>query len=272
MSLTKVVLDVAGVCVVGLGAMCIGLAIGVQLSPTVTSVGLASARHEFGQTRPLDDGVIRRRASLLSGSKKPDAIIPPVTNGRAPVVGHIATQQPVVFLTIDDGNYKDASVTAAMKRYNLKASLFLSDLFIWHNPQFFTALIDAGSLVENHTDRHDLKMVQHNSPYQQREICGMSDIIARYYGRRPVLFRPPGGRYNDDTQRIVAECGMRAIMMWSARVERGVVEYQDGRTSLRAGDIVLMHFRPEFVQDLEAFVAAKNQAKLRVELLEDWVK
>ena len=270
----KAMLDVVGTGIVGLGVLCAGLAIGIQLSALPESIGLASSRSEFGVSREshLSDAAIRQRATALSGLTKPDAQIPEIVGGRAPVISRIETKQPVVFFTIDDGNYKDPSVIAAMQHHNLKATLFLADLFIWHNHQFFDGLRKTGSIVENHTDRHDLKMVQHNATYQHHEICGMSDIVTRYYGRRPTLFRPPGGRYNDDTQRIVAECGMRAIIMWTARVQNGKIEYQDGRTSLRPGDIVLLHFRPEFVSDIAAFVAAKNEAKLRVELLENWIR
>lgn len=270
------VLDGIGLGIVALGVLCCGLAIGFQLQPVVASYAHEAALRDGGLTRSVlsNDGAFRR--GIMASERKhaimPDVVIPPVNNGLAPVVGHIDTKQPVVFLTIDDGNFKGGSVVAAMKRYHLRASLFLADLFIWHDPQFFSQLTKLGSVVENHTDRHDLKMVQQSYDYQRREICTMTDAITRYYGKSPTLFRPPGGKYNQDTQRAAAECGMRAVVMWSARVENGVVEYQDGRTALRPGDIVLAHFRPEFEKDIAAFVQAKNAAKLRVALLEEWIQ
>ena len=48
------------------------------------------------------------------------------------------------------------------------------------------------------------------------------------------------------------------------------MQYQVGH-SLRAGDIVLMHFRPEFAKDMKAFVDAETAAGLHTELLEDWL-
>lgn len=272
----KRVLDGIGLGIVAFGGLCCGLAIGFQLQPAVASHAHEAALRDGGLTRSVlsNDGAFRRGIMASEGKRviMPDVVIPPVSNGLAPVIGRIETTQPVVFLTIDDGNYKGKSVVATMKRYHLRASLFLADLFIWHDPQFFSQLMKLGSVIENHTDRHDLKMVQQSYEYQRREICTMTDAVMRYYGKSPTLFRPPGGRYNQDTQRAAAACGMRAVVMWSARVENGVVEYQDGRTALRPGDIVLAHFRPEFEKDIAAFVTAKNDAKLRVDIIENWIR
>jgi hypothetical protein len=49
------------------------------------------------------------------------------------------------------------------------------------------------------------------------------------------------------------------------------MQYQIGN-GLRPGDIVLMHFRPEFRSDMQAFVDAENAAGLHTELLEDWLR
>ncbi len=261
-----------GVVIVSIGMLCLGLAIGTQIAPIPTALGLASAYQEVGQFDLLNDGLVRQKVAAAEKPIEPDIRIPPVAGGRVPVIHRIDTKQSVVFLTIDDGNYKDQSVIAAMKHHKLKATLFLADLFIAHNPTFFNALIEQGSVVENHTVGHDLSMIKHPYGYQRNEICRMNDIAASYYGTRPTLFRPPGGRYNHDTERAVADCGLRATVMWTARIQNGAIEYQDGRTALRPGDVVLMHFRPEFVRDIEAFVAAKNAAHLKVDVLERWIR
>jgi hypothetical protein len=85
-----------------------------------------------------------------------------------------------------------------------------------------------------------------------------------------VFFRPPFGAYNTDTQRAAAACGMRAIVTWVVVVDQATLQYQLAHT-LRPGDIVLMHFRDEFVADMQAFVDAARAAGLHTELLEDWL-
>jgi peptidoglycan/xylan/chitin deacetylase (PgdA/CDA1 family) len=105
---------------------------------------------------------------------------------------------------------------------------------------------------------------------QKLEICGEADFMEKEYGRRPILFRPPGGAYNQDTQRAAASCGMKAVVLWNAKASGGSMQYQLGH-SLRSGDIVLMHFRPEFQKDMQAFINAEKAAGLHTELLENWL-
>lgn len=131
-----------------------------------------------------------------------DYHLPSAEHGLAPIVARIDTQQPIVFLTIDDGAYKDPSVVTILKKHHVKASLFLAKSFVAHDPEFFAQLTAQGSYVENHTLSHDLAMVKDmNYDQQKAEICGMADYEQQIYGRRPTLYRPPGGAYNDTMRR-----------------------------------------------------------------------
>lgn len=201
-------------------------------------------------------------APVVSTDQTPSYKLPPIVNGLAPVVTTIPTEEKVVFLGIDDGAYQDESVVQIMKDNNISASLFLAKSFISNNPKIFQELVTLGYNVENHTLSHNTSMVKEMSYDQQKtEICGMSDYIEKTYGRRPVLFRPPGGSYSDTMRKAVADCGMKAIINWIAKANGGSMQYQVGN-ALRPGDVVLMHFRPEFKQDMAAFVAALNSAGL----------
>ncbi len=198
----------------------------------------------------------------------PDFSLPETVNGLAPVITHIDTKQPVVFLGIDDGAYKDPEVVQLMHANHIKASLYLSKLFIGSNPDFFKQLTTDGSVIENHTLNHDTNMVRTQSYAQQKqEICGMADFEEKTYGKRPRFFRPPGGAYSTTMQKAAHDCGMSAIVTWIAKANGGSMQYQIG-SGLRPGDIVLMHFRPEFKRDLQAFIDAMNAANLHTELLE----
>ena len=198
-----------------------------------------------------------------------DVSIPPVQNGLAPVLSTLKTKQPVVFLGIDDGAAKQASELQMMKDNNVRASLFLANRFMSGNSAFFKDFIPAGSIVEDHTMNHKL-LSKLTLDEQKAEICGQADIELKQFGRRPVLFRPPGGDYNTDTQRAAAACGMKAVVLWIAKANGGTMQYQVGH-KLRPGDIVLMHFRPEFAKDLQAFLDASKAAGLHTELLENWM-
>jgi peptidoglycan/xylan/chitin deacetylase (PgdA/CDA1 family) len=201
----------------------------------------------------------------------PDYRLPPVQGGLAPVITRIQTQHPVVFLTIDDGITKTPQMPALMAEADLPATLFLTRNFIQDNPGFFKHFQAQGSLIENHTVSHNINMATQMSYAQQlAEITAMQDYAVQQFGRRPALFRPPGGAYSNTMRRAAADTGIKAIITWEAKANAGRMDYQIGNT-LRPGDIVLMHFRPEFAADLAAFRQAQVAAGLEVVLLEEFL-
>lgn len=199
----------------------------------------------------------------------PDVLPPPIQDGKAPVIYRIETQLPVVFLTIDDGVDRMPEAADTLRDLQVPASLFLVEHYAQRDTGYFAHVAaTSGSVIENHTLDHK-EMPKLSLADQKREICETSQSFERIYGKRPTLFRPPYGEFNDDTRRAAADCGIRAVVHWHALVENGGVHYQrDDR--LFAGDIVLMHFKPTFRRDVEAFVNASKAAGLEPQLLEDW--
>lgn len=199
----------------------------------------------------------------------PDYQLPPVIDGYAPVITRIPTAHPIVFLTIDDGMVRTPEAVALVKEYNYPASIFLSRTFVEPDPLYFNQF--PGSRIQNHTLNHDTQMVYRMGYDQQyAEIAGMQDYVTEQFGRAPTLFRPPGGAYSAAMQQAAAAAGLQAIITWEAKASAGSMQYQVGN-ALRPGDIVLMHFRPEFAADLNAFRAAQQSAGLDVVLLEDFL-
>ncbi|MEC5181863.1 polysaccharide deacetylase family protein [Arthrobacter sp. CG_A4] len=266
-------------------------ALGACAAPDGTSAGPAAASGVAswtGRALPSALAAGHRKAELSTvsaapaalrrpGSKRlrrsfiPDFKLPPAQDGLAPVVTKIDTQHPVVFLTIDDGETRTPEMVRLMTEYDYPASIFLARTFVQSDPAFFKQFEAQGSLVENHTVSHNINMVnQLDYGHQFAEIIGMQDYAQQQYGRRPTLFRPPGGAYSNIMRQAAASAGMRAIITWEAKANAGRMDYQHGKV-LRPGDIVLMHFRPEFAADLAAFRAAQLAAGLEVVLLEDFL-
>ena len=177
----------------------------------------------------------------------------------------------MVFLTIDDGITKPPQMPALMADSGLPATLFPTRNFVRDNPGYLKDFQSQGSLVENHTVSHNINMVTQMSYAQQlAEITAMQDYAQRQFGRRPALFRPPGIAYSNTMRKAVADPGLKAIITWEAKANAGHMDYQVGN-ALRPGDIVLMHFRPEFAATLAAFRQAQLAAGLEVVLLEDFL-
>lgn len=200
----------------------------------------------------------------------PDFTPPPVQNGVAPVLFRIPTEKPVVFLTIDDGYYREPAAAKALQDAKTPATLFLVEQYVNETPRYFGNLSkDTGSSIENHTVDHR-ELIQLGYEDQRREICGAADAFEKQYGRRPQLLRPPYGSFDANTQRASAVCGMRAVIHWRALVENGAMRYQN-TDKLHSGDIVLMHFTANFLKDLAAFEQASKDAGLTPQPLDAWL-
>jgi peptidoglycan/xylan/chitin deacetylase (PgdA/CDA1 family) len=200
----------------------------------------------------------------------PQANAPAVADGKAPVVKKIPTDKPYVFITMDDGAIQDPSALQLIKDSGAKPTLFLNSKYFKGHEKYFKDIQDqAGILIEDHTMTHpNLR----GKPYeeQRKEICGDADAVQTAFGRRPLLFRPPFGNYDANTQKAVVDCGMKAIVLWTAAVNDGVVQFQAG-AKLKAGDIVLMHFRKTFVEDYRAFLERAKQDGLTPVPLPDFL-
>jgi peptidoglycan/xylan/chitin deacetylase (PgdA/CDA1 family) len=198
------------------------------------------------------------------------ATAPATVGGLAPVVRRIGTDKPYVFITIDDGAVKEPQAAALIARSGFRPTLFLAQKYVTGEAAYFARIRDeTGADIEDHTITHpNLR----GKPYavQRKEICDNADAEAAEFGRRPTLFRPPYGNWDTDTRRAAADCGMRAVVLWSAAVNDGVVQFQEG-DHLRPGDIVLMHFRKTFVQDYTAFVQRVRQDGLTAVPLPDFL-
>ncbi|MHA7223591.1 polysaccharide deacetylase family protein [Arthrobacter sp. RHLT1-20] len=233
-----------------------------------------AARHlkaEFSTVSAAPAALRRPGSKRIRRSFIPEFKLPPAQDGLAPVITKIDTQHPVVFLTIDDGATRTPEMVRLMTEHDYPASIFLARNFVQADPAFFKQFAAQGSLVENHTVSHNVNMASQLDYHRQlAEITGMQDYAQQQYGRRPTLFRPPGGAYSNAMRQAVASAGMKAIVTWEAKANAGRMDYQYGNV-LRPGDIVLMHFRTEFAADLAAFRAAQLAAGLEVVLLEDFL-
>lgn len=186
------------------------------------------------------------------------------------LIRHIATQKPVVFLTIDDGLTKNPDAIDYITANRLNPTLFLTDKLIQDNYAFFNDYKNAGVTIQNHTLTHP-NMRKQGYGQQRQEVCGQSEKLMQEYGSRPTLFRPPYGEFNSDTLRAAHDCGINFVVHWSATVDGGMMHYQTGN-HLKAGDIVLMHFRPAMMDDLRAFNDEATSQGLTPAYLSDWLR
>jgi len=189
--------------------------------------------------------------------------------GPAPVIDAVATTDPVVFVTIDDGNVRDDAVIDWLRLKRMPVTAFPTENIANIDPAYFQRLQAAdGAYIQTHSISHpNLKRV--SAAEQRRQICEPADRFTTLFGVRPRLFRPPYGDYNATTLKIAMECRYDAVVHWRASMNNGRLAVAQG--DLRAGDIVLMHFRTDLLQNLTALEGLLAARGLRVARLEDYV-
>ena len=190
-------------------------------------------------------------------------------NGTAGWFDRIPTDQKIAFITMDDGIEKNPLALKLFQAAHVPITLFLEVNAVKDNPGFFTPLQAAGATIEAHTISHP-NLRGRSYAYQKHEICGGADWLQQQYGRRPVLFRPPFGTHDANTLKAVHDCGMKAAFFWKETTDHGYVFFQEGKT-VQPGDIILMHFRPRFVDDFLAVLNAIHRAGLTPARLEDYI-
>ncbi|MGA5709697.1 polysaccharide deacetylase family protein [Streptomyces cellulosae] len=155
-----------------------------------------------------------------------------------PVVDHVTTDDPVVFLTYDDGAERDPRFIDLVRERGLPVSMFLTDSVIGPGYGHFARLRAVGANLQNHTLDHPA-LPGLPLAAQRAQICGQQRKLAARFGVRARLFRPPYGRHDTATLRAAAECGIAAVVLWRVTLEPdGHLTYTHGPRHLRPGDIV----------------------------------
>jgi peptidoglycan/xylan/chitin deacetylase (PgdA/CDA1 family) len=191
--------------------------------------------------------------------------------GRAAWTLHIPTEQPVAFLTVDDGEIKDPDSIKVQEQSGVPLTIFLTVNLVGDLSEFFATMARGGAVVEAHTMTHP-HLPSLSYADQKAELCDSADRLAEWYGQRPLYFRPPYGEQNDDTLRAAWDCGLKAGFGWTESVQGGVLKFRTvTQTKINPGDIIVMHFRDGYPQDFITAVNAIKRAGLTPALLEDYV-
>ncbi|RST01294.1 polysaccharide deacetylase family protein [Streptomyces sp. WAC07149] len=190
-----------------------------------------------------------------------------------PVFTTVPTEDKVVFLTVDDGAEKDPEFIRMMSELKIPYTAFLSDYLVRDNYPYFKEMQAAGVTLNNHTLNHRY-MPGLSYEQQREEICGQQDTIQRQFGKRPTLFRPPYGNYNQDTLKAAKSCGIKAVPLWNAEAFVNRMDYREWDRDLHPGDIILTHFRgredwkgtmPDMIRHVMKTVTDKGYAVARLE-------
>lgn len=178
----------------------------------------------------------------------------------------IPTRDKVVFITIDDGFTVTKELARVLRRHKVPITTFAMPRPLNRNKKWFLAR--TRMTFENHTVNHT-SLTRLPLRHQRKEICGANTRIRRITGETPVLFRPPGGNFNDTTKKAMARCGIKHLVMWNVIAEKNVLRMPKGR--LHRGDIILMHYLKSTASTLELLLQQMKKDGLRPALLRDYL-
>jgi peptidoglycan/xylan/chitin deacetylase (PgdA/CDA1 family) len=202
-----------------------------------------------------------------SATTTPIATAPPVPS-IMPVVSRIDTTEKVIFLGIDDGLTRDPAVLDYLQANRIPFTAFLVNGPLQADPAFWLRARSIGGVIEDHTLTHP-NLTKLSAEQMRSEICGAADAIQAATGRRPTLFRPPYGAYNDTVRAVAAQCGMYALVLWKGSTNDSRVDFQEN--AMKPGDILLMHWRPDLLDNLKSVVALTQAQGYKIGSLENYI-
>lgn len=142
------------------------------------------------------------------------------------------------------GNEQTQTLIDILKEKKVKSTFFLVGEWVDKYPESVKAIADAGHDVGNHSDTHaHLPQLDKNGILKELNDC--NDKIEKITGKRPTLFRPPYGDYNN----ALVEC-TDSINMYNVQWNIDSLDWKDPspadmvariKKNLKCGSIILMH-------------------------------
>ncbi len=153
-------------------------------------------------------------------------------------------KKPMVALTYDDGPSKNATtrILNVLEKYNSRATFFVVGSRIDSYKSQLKRTYNLKCEIGNHTYNHKT-LTTLSATGVKKELNDTSKKIKAVTGENPVLMRPPGGSYNNNT---VKSNTAYPIIMWSvdtrdweSRNSTKIVSHI--KSNVRNGSIILMH-------------------------------
>ena len=241
-------------------------------SPTVSAEATSAAPlpppSDDAYVAALDDSLQGGSETLAEGqSGRSDANL---ADSDLQVLNWVETDDPVFFITIDDGLVDSPAVREVIERNQIPVTAFLTEYAVRDKTDYFEAITAYGGSVQNHTMVHGA--LDDPQTDVEWEICETQDRFEKQFGYRPWMLRPPYGAGPNDPEvlKYAAECGINRIVLWNVVVtDDNQVEYWD--PPIKAGDIVLLHFVEGLDVGLEKILELGKAQGLRPAALEDYI-
>ena len=158
----------------------------------------------------------------------------------------VHTQNKVASLSFDAawGNEDTEQLINILQKYNVKATFFVVGEWVDKYPESVKAISDAGHEIMNHSDKHP-HMPELSREAMIKEITSCNDKIEQITGKRPTLFRPPYGDYNNTLIEVLESLNQYCIQWDVDSLDWKDLSAPDITTRVisktKSGSIILFH-------------------------------
>lgn len=196
---------------------------------------------------------------VILGSSTSSAYAKPVQKNRqyyeerGEIVWEVPTQDKLIALTFDDGPdpVQTPQILALLKQYHAKGTFFVLGKWAEKFPDIVRQEQLEGHEIANHTFAHTYAVRSTTADKYLKDMQAAEASIVNAGAERPLLFRPPGGYYNDMVIQAAKQKGY-TIVLWSWHQDTrdwalpGVSAITNKvLNNARNGDIVLFHDKVE---------------------------
>ena len=171
----------------------------------------------------------------------------PAAERQAMQLKSVPTQAKVIAFTFDDGPNRryTPQVLDLLQKYHAHATFFVIGQEVQRFPEMIGKIRAAGMEIGNHGMNH--KWLHRLGPEAAKEeITAGADAIVAAGGKRPYLYRLPGGFTSESSSKVLAQLGY-TVIGWSVDTRdwrmRATAEGIEGIVMREAGPgkIVIMH-------------------------------
>lgn len=160
-----------------------------------------------------------------------------------------------IYITVDDGWTPSPQVLAVMRETHLPITAFLVEQAAQRDLPYWRAFVQAGGTIEDHTVSH-LDLTKQTLGQATAQWGEARRMLGRWFGRAPLMGRPPYGAFDRMVQAAAFRGGLKALVGWSATVDdHDRVRTWDGK-ALEPGEIVILHWDPGLDRQLTKLLAA----------------
>ncbi len=185
----------------------------------------------------------------------PDAFTDAYSPAKKPLpIYCVETGEKKVAISFDAawGEEKTDEILSILKDRNIKATFFLVGYWVDAYPQRVQQIAEAGHEIGNHSNTHP-HMSELSETQIIEELEAVSAKIEKITGKKPDLFRPPYGDYNDRVVTVSRAQGYECIQWdcdsldWkNLGVDPMVKQVQ---SKVKEGSIILFHNNSQYITE-----------------------